>query len=143
MTFFRRRLIALSLAWLACQATSLTALLPQDCCPAHHQPAEASKDCHEKEATQAQQAAADQCPMHSADGKPCPMHGGAQNQDRPCAMRGTCNGPAAALATLLSIPGILADESPVAVVDRIGTLVSTDDVSPSLFVPLDTPPPRS
>jgi hypothetical protein len=140
MTFIRQRLVALSLAWLACQAGSLTAFLPQDCCPAHHQPAEASKDCHEQ---QAAAGPADQCPMHSADGKPCPMHGGSQDQDRPCAMRGTCNGPAAALATLLSIPGILADRSPVAIVDNVAALVSTDDVSPSLFVPLDTPPPRS
>ena len=58
-------------------------------------------------------------------------------------MRGTCNGPAAALATLFSIPGILVDQSPAPVVDQVSALVMTEGVSPSLFTPLDTPPPRS
>jgi hypothetical protein len=80
MRFFRQHLIALSFAWLAFQAGSLTAFMPQDCCPAHHQPAEA-KDCHK------QPVADDQCPMHQADGKPCPMHDGAQSPERPCVMR--------------------------------------------------------
>lgn len=136
MRIIRRRLIGLSLAWLACQAGSLTAFMPQDCCPAHHQPAEA-RDCHK------QPAADDQCPMHQADGQPCPMHDGSQSQGRPCVLRGTCNGPAAALATLFSIPGILVDQSPAPVVDQVSALVVAQDVSPSLFVPLDTPPPRS
>jgi hypothetical protein len=134
MRFIRQHLVALSIAWLAGQAGSLTAFMPQDCCPAHHQPAEA-KDCHK------QPAADDQCPMHQADGQPCPMHDGAQ--ERPCVMRGTCNGPAAALATLFSVPGILVDQSPAPVVDVVSALFATPDVSPSLFVPLDTPPPRS
>jgi len=135
MRFIRQHLVALSLAWLAGQAASLTAFMPQDCCPAHHQPADA-KDCHK------QPVAADQCPMHQADGKPCPMHDGAQGEERPCVMRGTCNGPAAALATLFSVPGILVDQSPAPVVDRVSALFVTPDVSASLFVPLDTPPPR-
>ena len=80
--------------------------------------------------------------MHQADGQPCPMHSGAQSQERPCVMRGTCNGPAAALATLFSVPGILVEQSPVPVVDQMSSLVTAQDVSPSLFVPLDTPPPR-
>ena len=136
MRLIRRRLVALSLAWLACQAGSLAAFVPQDCCPAHHQPAEA-KDCHK------QPAADESCPMHQADGQPCPMHSGAQSQERPCLMRGTCNGPAAALATLFSVPGILADQAPAPVVEQISSFFIAQDVSPSLFLPLDTPPPRS
>jgi hypothetical protein len=139
MRLIRRRLVALSLAWLACQAGSLTAFVPQDCCPAHHQPAEA-KDCHKQPAAPTADA---QCPMHQADGQPCPMHSPTSGQERPCVMRGTCNGPAAAVATLFSIPGILVVQSAVPVVDQISSLVIAQDVSPSLFVPLDTPPPRS
>jgi hypothetical protein len=137
MRFIRRRLLAMSFAWLVCQAGSLAAFVPQDCCPAHHQPAEAAKDCHQQATT------GDQCPMHLADGKPCPMHDGTGNQDRPCAMRGTCNGPAAALATLFSVPGILVDQSPAPVVNQVSSVLLTRDTSLSLFVPLDTPPPRS
>ncbi len=137
MRLIRQHLFALALAWLVCQAGSLTAFVPQDCCPAHHQPAEAAKDCHENTPS------SDQCPMHQVDGKPCPMHSGAQSQERPCSMRGTCNAPAAALATLFSIPGILVDQSPAPVVDQVSALVMTEGVSASLFTPLDTPPPRS
>ena len=138
MTFIRRRLFALAVVWLACQIGSLAAFLPQDCCPDHRQPA--ARDCHETP------AASDQCPMHRADGKPCPMHAGtgsSESQNRPCAMRGTCNGPAAALATLLSIPGVLVDQSPAPVDDRISAIVLTAEVSPSLSVQHDTPPPRA
>lgn len=138
MTFIRRRLFALAVVWLACQAGSLAAFLPQDCCPDHRQPA--ARDCHEKP------LASDQCPMHQADGGPCPMHNGAgraERQNRPCAMRGTCNGPAAALATLLSIPGVLVAQSPAPVNDQISTVVLAVELPPGLFVPHDTPPPRA
>src|SRR5262245_14643934 len=141
MTFVRRRLFAFAVVWLACQAGSLAAFLPQDCCPDHRQLA--AKDCHENP------TANDQCPMHQADGKACPMHSGAgspgssDSQNRPCAMRGTCNGPAAALATLLSIPGVLVDQSPVPVDDRISTVVLTAELSLRLSIPHDTPPPRA
>jgi hypothetical protein len=137
MRFIRQHLVALSVAWLAFQAGSLSAFVPRDCCPAHHQPSDAAKDCHKVP------AADDQCPMHQADGKACPMHSGAQGQERPCSMRGTCDGPAAALATLFSIPGILVDQSPVPVVTQVSRLFIGSEVSASLFVPLETPPPRS
>jgi len=138
MSFIRSRLFAFAVVWLACQVGSLSAFLPQDCCPDHRQPA--AKDCHQQSAAP---VAEDQCPMHQADGKPCPMHSSAGNQGRPCTMRGTCNGPAAALATLLSIPGILADQSPASVDDKLSTLVLTPELSLSLSVPHDTPPPRA
>ena len=54
------------------------------------------------------------CPMHAADGAPCPMHqsGHHDAEDKPndkCSMRGTCDGPMAALFALLSNHGVLRD----------------------------------
>jgi len=64
---FRRRLRLAVAAWLAFQVVSLSALVPRDCCAAHH-PAKADRveRCHER-------ADSAYCPMRS-QGRNCPMH---------------------------------------------------------------------
>jgi hypothetical protein len=131
-------------AWLSCQVASLSALLPAECCMAHHTLAESTEPCHES-------TPAESCPMRAVDGQACPMHTGAahhdaaaqQNAEEQCAMRGTCNGPAVALAGLFAIPGVLVSQSQV----RIDATSSMLTLMPLRFAstlsPLDTPPPRS
>jgi hypothetical protein len=137
MTLLRRYLRFSAVLWLACQVASLSALGPQNCCPAHRLAAEGETDCHQTDDGS--------CPMHAATGKACPAHasGNTDSADtRPCVLRGTCSGPAVALASLFSINGILSD----------GTQVTLDATSSPVTVPVqhptplvashDTPPPR-
>ena len=64
---FRRRLRLAVAAWLVFQVVSLSALVPRDCCAAHH-PVRADREerCHER-------ADSPYCPMRS-QGRNCPMH---------------------------------------------------------------------
>ena len=103
-----RRHLRLSVAtWLVFQAVSLSVLVPLDCCAAHR-PAARDKEpgCHET-------AAATQCPVPPGPARrarcirvvtPAPA---GESGDR-CSMRGTCDGPMAALFALLSNYGVLA-----------------------------------
>ncbi len=136
MASLRRRLRLVAVVWLAVQAASVSALVPRDCC-ATHQPKAAG--CHKR-------AAATYCPMRSADGTPCPMHRSSPAEEDPdaCAMRGTCDGPMAALVRLLSHHAVLDDP--------LATL--PDSVAGLAFIPSrenpigrrtapETPPPRA
>ncbi len=138
MSALRKRLSAWSIAWLLCQVASLSALLPPGCCAAHQVAAETPEECHKT-------AAADQCPMHTADGQVCPMHQGASSGSRvrECAMRGTCNGPTVALGSLFSIPGILLDASDSRVDVSSSMLLMVANRTPDTPASLDTPPPKS
>ena len=137
MSSLRKRLGAWSIAWLLCQVGSLSALLPPGCCAAHVAAAAATKECHKS-------PAAAQCPMHDATGTPCPMHAGAGSQqaDRDCAMRGSCSGPAVALGSLFSIPGILLDQSDVRVQVSSRLVTMSADSTPDTPASLDTPTPQ-
>ena len=67
MRLFRRRLRLAVAAWLFFQAVSLSALVPRDCCAAHHSArADRGEGCHER-------ADSAYCPMRS-QGRNCPMH---------------------------------------------------------------------
>ncbi len=108
MTTLRRRLRLWAAAWLVCQTASLVAFVPWDCCVAHKMTKlRAERSCHETP------PAASACPMHvTATGAACPMHDGHGKNEKPassCAMRGTCQGPMAALLSLLSNYGPLSD----------------------------------
>ena len=137
-----RRHLRLSVAtWLVFQAVSLSVLIPLDCCAAHRPTARTKEPgCHKT-------AAATQCPVHARAGTPCPMHqsghaAAAEESSDRCSMRGTCNGPAAAMFALLSNYGVLADSfamapdlhtSPAALHTRenlIGRLASPDPPPP-------------
>ncbi|HEY7290746.1 MAG TPA: hypothetical protein VH583_12995 [Vicinamibacterales bacterium] len=133
MSFIRRRLIAYSTVWLLLQLTALAAFVPSDCCETHRP--RAAEDCHK--------AAATACPMHAADGAECPMHADETAPDKHCSMRGLCNAPAVALASLFSQPGVLSHVTTAAPVEQISPLQSTSVQLSTVLVRHDTPPPRS
>jgi hypothetical protein len=71
-----------------CQLAAVSAFVPRECCAAHRQAAvpAASHGGHDG---------------HSSHHAHHPAH-----DDRSCAMRGVCNGPTDALATLFMAPGL-------------------------------------
>jgi hypothetical protein len=146
MRIFRRRLRVLATVWLVVQAGWVAALVPRDCCAAHRPTTVKTRgNCHESA------AATHHCPMPAADGAPCPMHRGQsgpsqqhQSSTNDCTLRGTCDGPMAALFALLSAHGVLAESA--SAIPNIGVAsVSTparEDIISRLESP-DPPPPRA
>jgi hypothetical protein len=126
-------------AWLVFQVTSLSALIPRDCCAAHRRVA-ANPSCHEPPAVPV-------CPLHAAHGAPCPMDHAAPLQGHPdggCAMRGTCDGPMAALSASLWNHGVLpAAFSVPAVRDARPAILNAAEHVISRLASLDPPPPRA
>jgi hypothetical protein len=131
----RQHLRPLAIAWLLSQAVSLAAIVGFDCCAAHRTPT--------PEAKAPQPAETVACPMHAAAaaGAGTPM----SNQQNPvkCVMRGSCNGPMAALLAVLSnnaLPSESIAPTPALVA------VAAPPRSPETFVvhseSPDTPPPR-
>ena len=119
MRSVRRHLRTWVVAWMAFQAAALSVLVPRDCC-ASHRPA-------------------------AADGAPCPMHAAeAPSPPDDCVMRGSCNGPMAALAVLLPGQGILAE--PTQCPPDLPALGSVDVSAETAFDrarPPDSPPPHA
>jgi hypothetical protein len=138
MSAIRRQLRLGVMAWLVLQAASLSAFVPRDCCAAH-KPGDATPGCHEE-------TSATVCPMRSADGTACPMHresepGSARGAE--CAMQGSCAGPMAALAALLSQHGVT--PAALSIPLDLRTLPAAARAAEqvvSRFVPPDSPPPR-
>lgn len=136
--------------WSLGQAAMLTALLPRDCCAAHPAGAHARTM-----ADTSAPAEAEPCPMGghgtaqagSDDAVPA-VHASEAAEAEPaattCTLRAVCNGPLAALASLLSATGV----TPEAV-----TVAADDQVRPQPSVPAeavrsasrhpDPPPPRA
>jgi hypothetical protein len=114
MTALRRHMRLWATFWLVFQVATLSAFVPRDCCTAHQEKAVSASPCHED-------TPAAHCPMRNANGAACPMHSRSQtgshtdhrHHEEPatsdCSMRGTCNGPLAAMLSLLSNSGILPD----------------------------------
>jgi hypothetical protein len=123
---------------MAFQVASLSALVPRDCC-ASHRPAAATSDCHQDVAPPPH------CPMAAAEGAPCPMHvSEAPSPQDDCVMRGSCNGPMAALAVLLPGHGILAE--PTRCPPDLPALGRVDVSAETAFDrarPPDPPPPHA
>ena len=143
MTSLRRHLQLWVATWLVFQVASLSALVPLDCCAAHR-PAAGDKEpsCHER-------TAATHCPMRAAGGAPCPMHRGghsdaAEKPSNECLMRGTCDGPMAAVFALLSNHGVLTDSFAM-LPDRQGHYLTAHarENLISRLASLDPPPPRA
>ena len=111
--------------WLVCQLAAVSAFVPRDCCAAHRRAATVAGS----HATHG---------GHAAHHSPRPTH-----DDRSCVMRGTCNGPLDAIATLFMAPGLalqpftlLDDAAP-----RPGLHQADASAIDSLRLP-NTPPPR-
>lgn len=114
MKAIRRRLRLWVAAWLVVQAASLSAFVPRDCCAAHRPASHQAPSCHES--------------------APAPH----------CSMRGECDGPMAALVTVLSNIGVL----PAALTVSPDLHASPVRVRPlerllSRLAPPDSPPPRT
>src|SRR5436190_15418670 len=93
MLAIRRRVRAVTLAWLLCQVASLSAFVPGDCCIAHATEAAAKKKaaaCHEAAA-----------PVAPKEGEACPLHKGRTTHDC-CAMTNACDGPGVQLLGLFA-----------------------------------------
>ena len=126
----RQSLRQFAIAWLVIQVVSLSALAGFDCCASHR----AAK----------QQAKAAQA---AAEPTLCPMHAAARNTDRApekCVMRGTCNGPMAALFVLFTNNGI-PSESPVTTpaLDLTTAFTLSDDTFVVHFESPEPQPPRA
>ena len=145
MASIRRRLRLLAAVWLILHAVSLPAIAARNCCAMHRSESartEAEPSCH-KTAT----VTARTCPMPAADGTPCPMHQGdrasRETRDR-CVMRGTCDGPMAALFPSLGPLGILPDAAALASDNHAdSTATQTRENLIRRLTPPDTPPPRA
>ena len=141
MLSLRPHLRACTVLWLLCQTLSLAALVPTDCCAAHHVAAQASPDCHQAA------AAADEavCPMHASAGDDCPMHAAAPDaaSAQPCAIRALCNAPASALAMLIPVPAVLAVAPAVGHVETSVALAASSPPTVDRALAHDTPPPRA
>ena len=145
MRIIRRRLRTWATIWLVVQTGWVSALVPRDCC-AVHQPAtvKAESSCHES-------APATNCHMQSAGGAPCPMHRSQiepgehhQSSSNHCSLRGSCDGPMAALFVLLSNHGILTQ--PATTIPNDGVSSASTRLCESVVSRLespDPPPPRA
>lgn len=142
MQSLRLHLRACTVLWLLCQTLSLAALIPTDCCAAHHvAAAAATAECHQEAATPKPAV----CPMHGSDGDDCPMHaadGGAGSAE-PCAMRGLCNVPASTLAMLIPVPAVPSVAPAVRYVETSEALLASVSPTVDRALPHDTPPPRA
>ena len=134
MTALRSRVRLVAFVWLFCQAASLSAFVPEQCCVSHAAlAAEKAKAeaCHEE------------APPAPKEGDACPMHHGTKSHEC-CAMTNTCDGPGTHLASLFAYIGVL--ETPA--VSSI-TLESAAAFIPPPAPPLyrlstpDAPPPKA
>jgi len=149
MAFWRRRLHHFAILWLVWQLSTLTAIVPMDCCAGHRAP---GAHC-------AGSTAAMQCPMRGADGQPCPMHrpaasahvdhaGHAGDHQAPppadaCVMKGACGGPMAGFLALISNVAILPDATVLPALGESDDLRPVDEQRLRRLDPPDSPPPRS
>jgi hypothetical protein len=136
MTAIRRRVHAIAIAWLLCQAASLSAFVPADCCESHAaQAAAKAKDaeCHNAE------------PAQPKDGDACPMHHGSQPMTHNCCtISSTCDGPGQQLTTLFAYVGVLESpqSSPVFLDSTAAFVPPPPPLVYHLSIP-DAPPPKS
>jgi hypothetical protein len=140
MARFRTHARIVALAWLLCQAASLSAFVPENCCAAHT-PAAISEDCHETEPAAAEPATGDACRMHEDEGAACPMH---QAQARNCCvMSNGCDGPNTQLASLFAFScDLTTSHESVIAPDSIIVLPPAGPPLLSRLATPDAPPPK-
>ena len=133
MTKVRRRVRAVALAWLLCQAASLSAFVPQACCVSHAAEAEAKQKaeaCHE-----------DAAPAEPEEGAACPMHKSGSHDC--CAITNACDGPGSQLLSLFSYVSTI--DEPIAASTVLQSAVAIAQPAPPLLHRLalpDAPPPK-
>lgn len=143
MPAIRNRVRVVALAWLLCQAGSLSAFVPENCCMAHVEEAAAkakNEACHDAEPVEREPG--DACPMAHGDGAACPMHS-SQATDC-CAMTNACDGPGSHLTTLFAYIGAIERPAASMVVPASTAAVLSSASSPRFreLTP-DAPPPKA
>jgi hypothetical protein len=133
----RRHLTVWSVAWLLSQLASVVAFVPiaalaadAECLPS---------------------TPGDRCPMREANGNPCPMHQSeaASSHSHDAAKEAECRlvalsgGPAAALAALFSVPGVLSDAAIVTSMTVSRLAAATVPALHYRALTHDPPPPRA
>jgi hypothetical protein len=135
MSNIRRHLGAWTMLWLACQVASISALTIFDLTAVGRD----AKDC-------LQAGPAEQCPMHGADGQPCPMHRGTHHDEQErgatCSLRGTSDASGGQLGGLFSLPGVLPSAVVTVIEDGASFVVERMAALRPASISLDTPPPR-
>jgi hypothetical protein len=143
MKRFRSLARAIATVWLVCQAASLSAFVPENCCISHAAEAAAKKAeqaCHE-EPTPAP-VTGDACPMQHGEGAACPMHS-SKSADC-CAMSNACPGPGMQLAHLFAFAAVI-DEPAVSIspIAAAAALVATEPPLRHRLKTPDAPPPKA
>lgn len=138
MTRIRRYVRAVAMTWLLCQAASLSAFVPEECCVSHAAEAAA------KVATSSSEACHEDPAPEPKEGDACPMHHGGSHSDARCVMTNACEGPGTHLLGLFALIGFLeAPTSSSIVLDSVAAFVP--DAPPllnQLSIP-DAPPPKA
>ena len=134
MTALRSRVRLVAFVWLFCQAASLSAFVPEQCCVSHA-------------AVAAEKAKAEACheaaPPAPKEGDACPVHHGTKSHDC-CVITNTCDGPGTHLASLFAYIGVL--EAPVVSSVTLGSVAAVIPSPAPLLYRLstpDAPPPKS
>ena len=110
MLTLRRRPQFWVAAWLIFQGSALHALVPRDCCAAHRHGGDHQSAAHQGAPAEAAPAAATSTGDHAHHGHQMAAQPDAAPADttpaRGCVMRGTCDGPMAAVLAVLSTQGV-------------------------------------
>jgi hypothetical protein len=134
MTAIRRRIRTVAIAWLFCQAASLSAFVPGECCKSHaaEAAAKAKAPCHESAP-----------PVSPKDGDACPMHHGSKSHNC-CTISNACNGPGQQLTTLFANIGVLESpqSAPIVIESTAALMPSSTPLLCHLAIP-DAPPPKA
>ena len=143
MRAIRTRVRTVALVWLLCQAGTLAAFVPENCCVAHanERAAKAKQEaCHDTEPPAPQPG--DMCPMQHGDGEACPMHNSKSGQC--CVMKNACAGPGTHLTTLFVY--VAAIERPATAETLLDFADAVRLTSPPLIYRTttpDAPPPKA
>jgi hypothetical protein len=131
MNAIRSRVRAVAMAWLLCQAASLSAFVPEECCVSHA--AIEAKRHHGGHAAEQQEAQKQEEHCHEA----------VPTQDD-CKMSNTCAGPGSQLLRLFALIGVLErPDTPAAVLDSsLADVLAAASPIARLSTP-DAPPPKA
>jgi hypothetical protein len=142
MKRFRSLARAIATVWLVCQAASVAAFVPENCCVSHAAEAAAKKTadqaCHDEPAPEPVNAA----PPHHSEGAACPMH--SSKDANCCVMTNACQGPGTQLAQLFAFLGLI--EAPAVSVTSIESapaVVASDSTLLYRLKTRDSPPPKA
>ncbi len=145
MIAIRRYVRAVTVTWLCCQAASLAAFVPEECCERHVAEAAAGEHRHHAEPrTPATEECHEAPAPQPEEGDACPMHQGKQSRSHECcALTNTCDGPGTHLLSLFAFNGVIEPAASSSIVLDWGAAFTPPE--PPLLRQLslpDAPPPK-